>query len=70
MKEKQAKKKDLLRQGIIVFAALAGLTILEFIVAHYDLFALIWILLLIKAGLVLWYYMHIYRVFQADEGGH
>ncbi len=68
--EKHTKKKDELQQGIIIFGALAGLTVLEFIAAHYDLFGIIWILLLVKAGLVIWFYMHIYRVFQADQGGH
>jgi cytochrome c oxidase subunit IV len=70
MKNDQPQKRNELRQGIIVFAILAILTVLEFIAAHYEFFGVIWIFLLVKAGLVLWFYMHVYRVFQSDEGGH
>jgi cytochrome c oxidase subunit 3 len=60
-------KSPALRLGMLVFAALAVLTVLEFGVALYLYFLPLLVLFaLIKAGLVLYYYMHIARLFAAD----
>jgi len=60
-------KASALRLGLYVFGMLAVLTAAEFGIA---VFINQWMLLLlvafIKAGLVLYYYMHIYRLFEAD----
>ncbi len=60
-------KSAAFRLGLMVFAALAVLTGIEFVLA---LFLNVWQLLLLvavlKAGLVLYYYMHIYRLFESD----
>lgn len=59
-----------LKQGILVFLGLAVLTAIEYVVAITHLPAIIlWVLALGKGGLVLWYFMHIKRLFR-DEGGH
>ena len=64
------KKTNELKQGLLVFAGLAVLTAVEYVVAITHLPAiLLWVLALVKAGLVLWFFMHIKRVFN-DEGGH
>lgn len=58
-----------LNQGLIIFVFLAALTALEFFVAvAIGSVALLAIIALVKAGLVVYYYMHIYRLNRADEG--
>ncbi len=62
-------KSDALRQGIIIFVFLAVLTALEFFIAvTLEAVALLVVVALVKAGLVLYYYMHIYKLSQeADD---
>lgn len=64
-------KKSVLNQGVIIFVFLAVLTALEFFVAvTMDVVALLIVIALVKAGLVAYYYMHIYRLNSEDEGEH
>jgi cytochrome c oxidase subunit 3 len=64
-------KKAALNQGVIIFAFLAVLTALEFFVAvAIGSVALLAVVALVKAGLVVYYYMHIYRLNRADDGEH
>jgi len=63
-------KNTAFNQGLIIFAFLATLTALEFFVAvAVGAVILLAIIALVKAGLVVYYYMHIYRLNRADEGG-
>jgi cytochrome c oxidase subunit 4 len=63
-------KLNALTRGIVVFAILAVLTALEYILGISEVPAiLLWIIGLVKAGLVVWYFMHLPRVFKS-EGGH
>lgn len=56
-----------LRLGVLVFVMLALLTAVEFGAALWlNVVPLLMLLAGIKAGLVLWYYMHVYRLFEAD----
>ena len=65
------KKSVALRQGLLVFIALAVLTAIEyFIGVSTGMVGLIFVLLLIKAALVVYFYMHISRLFSSEEGGH
>ncbi len=60
-------KPSALRQGVIIFIYLAILTALEYFVAvAMDLVPLLVVIALVKAGLVLYYYMHIYRLNQQE----
>ena len=61
-----------LRRGVIVFVALALLTLAEYGVAVGldGNVPLLTVVALIKAGLIVWYYMHIKHVFNTGEGGH
>lgn len=60
-------KSAAFRLGLLVFGALAALTVVEFVLALYlNLWQLLLLVATLKAGLVLYYYMHIYRLFQAD----
>jgi cytochrome c oxidase subunit III len=61
-------KGPLLRQGAIVFVFLAVLTALEFFIAvAVGSVPLLVVVALIKVGLVLYYYMHVYKLNQ-DSG--
>jgi len=72
MEQPQDKSSEL-KRGIIVFAALAVLTVIEYILGVTEggsaLVVLLWLIALTKGGLVLWFFMHLARVFSQD-GGH
>lgn len=60
-------KSEALRQGAIVFIYLAILTALEFFIAvTLEAVSLLIVVALVKAGLVLYYYMHIYKLSRDD----
>jgi cytochrome c oxidase subunit 3 len=62
-------KKTALNQGVIIFIFLAVLTALEFFVAvATTVYPLLVLIALVKAGLVFYYYMHIYKLNAVDEG--
>lgn len=64
-------KKTAFNQGVIIFVFLAVLTLLEFFVAiTMGSVVLLGIIALVKAGLVGYYYMHIYRLNRENEGEH
>ena len=57
-----------LRQGLVVFIILAFLTFIEFFIAITNQsLLLLGTVAAIKAGLVLYYYMHIYKLIEMDE---
>lgn len=72
MEKPATSNTSALRRGVIVFAALAVLTAIEYLLGVNEAPAiLLWIVALLKAGLVLWFFMHLPRVFNPDnEGGH
>jgi cytochrome c oxidase subunit 4 len=58
-------------RGIVVFIILAVLTAVEFFLARLEAATFLLVLIaLAKAGLVVWYFMHLRRVFKPEEGGH
>ena len=64
-------KKTMLSQGIYIFVYLAVLTGLEFFVAiSFKSVALLIVVALVKAALVVYYYMHIYQLNAEAEGDH
>jgi cytochrome c oxidase subunit III len=65
-------KSSALTQGVIIFVFLAVLTALEFgIAVLLNSLVLLALVALVKAGLVMYYYMHIYKLNQDDHGdGH
>src|SRR4030042_6261636 len=63
-----ASKSSTLQLGLIVLGALAVLTAVEFAIAlTINIWQILSIIPIIKAGLVFYYYMHIYRLFQDDS---
>ncbi len=64
-------KKSMLSQGVFIFVYLAALTVLEFLVAiFFGSVAVLVAIALVKAVLVVYYYMHIYKLNAEHEGGH
>ena len=64
------RKSSIYREGIIVAVVLAILTIIEYYAAitpPFDSFAVLMILALLKAVLVVNYFMHIRSVWSEDE---
>lgn len=64
-------KSSTQRLGLIVFVALATLTAIEYALAHLlepdNALVPLVLIALAKAYLVVYYYMHIYRLFEPDE---
>src|SRR5574338_78134 len=57
------EKKTMLGQGILIFVYLAILTGLEFFIAiSFNSVPLLVVVALVKAGLVVYYYMHVYKL--------
>jgi heme/copper-type cytochrome/quinol oxidase subunit 4 len=65
------KKLSEKNRGVVVFIALAILTAIEYVLAITGMPVIILVVLaLLKAALVLNYFMHIGRLFSSGEGGH
>jgi len=61
-------KKAAYRQGVNIFILLAVLTIIEFYFGIYSgSLSLLMLVAVAKAGLVVYYYMHIYRVWREES---
>lgn len=61
-------KKAAMRRGNIVLLILALLTIVEFAIALYmDSTVLLLIMALLKAAVVVWVFMHVYRLWRGEE---
>jgi cytochrome c oxidase subunit 3 len=61
--------KSMLSQGVLIFIYLAVLTLLEFFVAvTFNSVPLLVVVALVKAALVLYYYMHVYQLNLESEG--
>lgn len=67
---KNTARSSALTRGVIIFALLAVLTVVEYFLGIYHVpQILLWIVALLKGGLVLWFFMHVGRVFLPD-GDH
>ncbi len=66
-----ASKNRELHRGVLVLAVLAVLTAGEYLLGINEApTGLLWLTALLKAGIVLWFFMHLPRLFRGDEGGH
>ncbi len=67
----ETSKKKEWRTGMQVFLGLAALTGLEYWagVSEWPAFTL-WAIAILKAALVVWFFMHIRRLTNPEEGGH
>ncbi|MBK9927187.1 MAG: heme-copper oxidase subunit III [Anaerolineales bacterium] len=61
----------MLGQGVLIFVYLGILTLLEFgIAVTFDSVTVLVLVALVKAGLVVYYYMHVYQLSTDSEGDH
>ncbi|MRR29628.1 hypothetical protein EG834_04735 [bacterium] len=66
----ETKKTSELRRGLLVFLALAVLTAVEYVIGTNEAPTIfLWVIAILKAALVLVYFMHITRL-SGSEGGH
>ncbi|MFZ5886824.1 MAG: cytochrome c oxidase subunit 3 [Chloroflexota bacterium] len=64
-------KASMLNQGVFIFVYLAILTVLEFLVAaSFNSTAVLIAVALVKGALVVYYYMHVYKLSADHEGDH
>ncbi len=63
----QENKVDLYRVGVIVFVALAVLTIIEFYAAEWNSVVLLFLMALAKGALIVHYYMNISRLWREES---
>ncbi|MBK8781778.1 MAG: cytochrome c oxidase subunit 3 [Anaerolineales bacterium] len=62
-------KSSAFTQGVIIFAYLAVLTVIEYLIAvSFNAVSILVVVAVIKAALVMYYYMHIYKLNQDSEG--
>ncbi|MFM8874979.1 MAG: cytochrome c oxidase subunit 3 [Anaerolineae bacterium] len=62
-------KSSALGQGVVIFVYLAVLTIIEYFVAiSFNATSLLVVVAIIKAALVMYYYMHIYKLNESEQG--
>ncbi len=63
------KKKAEYRQNTIIFLALVVLTLIEFFIATNvdDSTVILLLIALVKAGLIVQFFMHIYRLWRGEE---
>jgi cytochrome c oxidase subunit 4 len=69
-KELATKKNALQRRGLIVIVGLALLTAVEYVIAIAapgGVALLLGVIALIKAGLILYYFMHVAQIWRTDE---
>jgi hypothetical protein len=71
MKTDDYYEKQELRRGVTVLIGLAVMTAVEYFIGTSQLpNILLWVIALLKAGLVAWFFMHIYRAFSSEQGEH
>jgi len=64
-------KTTALKQGVLIGAYLTVLTVLEFLVAKtFNAVSVLVVIALVKAALVAYYFMHIYKLNEEHEGEH
>ena len=64
-------KLNALTRGVVIFIILAVLTGIEYVLGILEVPSiLLWIVALMKGGLVLWYFMHLPRVFSTTGEDH
>lgn len=70
--ERNNKKGELLRIGLVVFILLIALTLVEYFIGSIAIGWTwpLWIIAIIKAAMILRDYMHVNRLFTGEEESH
>ncbi len=64
-------KSSALGQGVLIFVYLAALTVLEYFVAvTFNAVSILVVVAVVKAALVMYYYMHVYKLNSSDGDDH
>ena len=62
-------KSSALTQGVVIFVYLTVLTVIEYLIAvTFKAVSILVLVAVIKAALVMYYYMHIYKLNEDSEG--
>lgn len=61
------KRKAGFRTGLVVLFGLAALTIVEFFLAGLGSVALMFVIIILKAALIMYFFMHIVNVWRTEE---
>ncbi len=67
MEKSESIKKAAQRIGIVVFTVLMILTLVEFGVANLNSVVGLFIIMLIKSALIVYYFMHVYRLWREES---
>ena len=60
-----------LRRGVLVFVGLAVMTVVEYFLGVVQAPSIwLWATAVLKAGVVVWFFMHIFRLWNQNEGEH
>jgi heme/copper-type cytochrome/quinol oxidase subunit 4 len=71
MEKNVTKNSSELSRGVKIFIALAVLTVIEYFLGVWEVAAiLLWLVALIKAALVIWFFMHVFRLFGGESEAH
>lgn len=62
-----AKRKAGFRTGVIVLIGLSILTLVEFFLAALGSIALMFVIMILKAALIMYFFMHIVNVWRTEE---
>lgn len=62
-----SKRKAAFRTGIMILLALAVLTIVEFFLSSLGSIALMFVIMILKAALIMYFFMHIATVWRTEE---
>ena len=65
--QRRARRSAAYRQGLLVFAGLVVLSIIEFALASLGSTALMFIMIVFKAALIMYFFMHIASVWRTEE---
>lgn len=64
----ETKKKEAYRQIFVIFIILAVFTGIEYVVSQtLDSMILLFLIALVKAGLIINYFMHVYRLWREES---
>ncbi|MEZ4767431.1 MAG: hypothetical protein R2844_03285 [Caldilineales bacterium] len=63
----RARRAAAYRLGLVVFMGLVVLSVIEFVLAHVGSTALMFIMIVFKAALVMYFFMHIASVWRTEE---
>lgn len=65
--QRRARRSAAYRQGVLVFLGLVALSLIEFVLASLGSTVAMFIMIVFKAALIMYYFMHIASVWRTEE---